>query len=40
MAERVIAAKEPIDVEVEEGETYWWCACGRLSGFADFHAWM
>ena len=29
MAERVIAAKEPIDVEVEEGETYWWCACGR-----------
>ena len=29
MAERVIAAKEPILVEVVEGESYWWCACGR-----------
>ena len=29
MAERLIAAREPIEVEVVEGETYWWCACGR-----------
>jgi CDGSH-type Zn-finger protein len=24
-----IAQKEPIAVEVEAGESYWWCACGR-----------
>ncbi|MCB1472344.1 MAG: CDGSH iron-sulfur domain-containing protein, partial [Rhodobiaceae bacterium] len=24
-----IAAKAPIPVEVEEGKTYFWCACGR-----------
>ncbi len=23
-----IAAREPIAVEVEEGKSYWWCACG------------
>ena len=23
-----IAGKEPIMVSVEEGKTYWWCACG------------
>ena len=25
----IAAAREPIMVEVEEGKTYWWCACGR-----------
>ena len=29
MSEPQIGGKEPIDVEVTEGETYWWCACGR-----------
>lgn len=29
MAEPVIAQREPLRVDVEEGETYWWCACGR-----------
>jgi CDGSH-type Zn-finger protein len=24
-----IAQKSPFQVEVEAGETYWWCACGR-----------
>lgn len=25
----VIAQKSPYPVEVEEGKTYFWCACGR-----------
>lgn len=25
----VIAGREPIGVEVEEGKTYYWCTCGR-----------
>lgn len=25
----VIAGREPIGVEVEEGRIYWWCTCGR-----------
>ena len=29
MTEAVIAAREPIPVEVEAGKTYYWCACGR-----------
>ena len=29
MSDPVVAAKEPIAVEVVEGESYWWCACGR-----------
>ena len=24
-----IARKEPFEVEVESGKTYWWCACGK-----------
>ncbi len=24
-----IAAREPIAVRLEKGQTYWWCACGR-----------
>jgi CDGSH-type Zn-finger protein len=29
MNEPVIAQKVPIEAEVEEGKTYFWCACGR-----------
>lgn len=29
MAEPVIAQKSPYGVEVEEGKTYFWCACGK-----------
>lgn len=35
MSEPVIAKKEPYAVEVEEGKTYYWCACGR-SGSQPF----
>ena len=28
MAEPVIAHKSPFGTEVEEGKSYWWCACG------------
>jgi glutamate synthase domain-containing protein 2/CDGSH-type Zn-finger protein len=27
----VVAAKSPAEVKVEEGETYYWCRCGRSS---------
>ena len=27
--ESTIAAMAPIEVAVESGKTYWWCACGR-----------
>jgi CDGSH-type Zn-finger protein len=27
--EAVIAQKSPYQVELTEGETYYWCACGR-----------
>lgn len=29
MSEAVIAQKEPYEVDVEKGQEYWWCACGR-----------
>ena len=29
MADPVIAQKEPYAVEVKEGKTYFWCACGK-----------
>ena len=29
MTEPVIAQKEPCEVNVEQGNDYWWCACGR-----------
>jgi len=29
MNEPVIAQKAPIEAEVEEGKTYFWCACGQ-----------
>jgi CDGSH-type Zn-finger protein len=25
----IIAAPDPIEVELQPGETYYWCACGR-----------
>ena len=28
MNEPNIAQKTPIEVEVEQGKSYWWCACG------------
>jgi CDGSH-type Zn-finger protein len=31
MSEPVIAQKAPFAVEVEEGKTYFWCACGKSS---------
>lgn len=27
--EPVVAGREPIEVPVEAGKSYWWCACGR-----------
>lgn len=32
MTTPVIAQRFPVEVEVVEGETYWWCACGRSKG--------
>ena len=29
MSEPDIGGREPIVVDVFEGETYWWCRCGR-----------
>jgi len=29
MSEPEIGGREPVAVEVAEGETYWWCRCGR-----------
>ncbi len=29
MTEPIVAQKEPVAVEVTEGEKYWWCACGK-----------
>jgi CDGSH-type Zn-finger protein len=31
MPEPKIADTKPMGVEVEEGETYYWCACGNSS---------
>ena len=28
MAEPVMAQKSPFAVDVQEGRSYWWCACG------------
>jgi len=28
MTEPKIAQKSPYSVDVEEGKSYWWCACG------------
>lgn len=29
MSDPVIASKTPFPIEVEAGQTYWWCRCGR-----------
>ena len=29
MSDPEIGGREPITVDVIEGETYWWCRCGR-----------
>lgn len=29
MTEAVVAKKGAFFADVEEGKTYWWCACGR-----------
>jgi CDGSH-type Zn-finger protein len=29
MSKPEIAQKSPYAVEVEEGKSYWWCACGK-----------
>jgi CDGSH-type Zn-finger protein len=29
MSEPEIGGRQPVMVEVVEGETYWWCRCGR-----------
>lgn len=29
MEKPVIAEKSPIPVDVKEGQTYYWCACGK-----------
>ena len=29
MTEPEIARKEPCEVDVEQGNEYWWCACGK-----------
>jgi CDGSH-type Zn-finger protein len=31
MTQPIAAGNAPIQVEVEAGKTYWWCACGRSS---------
>jgi len=29
MSDPEIPSKEPFEVEVEAGQTYWWCSCGK-----------
>jgi CDGSH-type Zn-finger protein len=29
MSDPEIGGREPVTVDVVEGETYWWCRCGR-----------
>jgi len=29
MSEAHIGGRAPLPIKVEEGETYWWCRCGR-----------
>lgn len=32
MSQSLIAQKSPFGVQVEQGKTYYWCACGRSKG--------
>lgn len=38
MAEPIVAQNEPYAVDVEEGKSYLWCACGlsKTQPFCDF----
>jgi CDGSH-type Zn-finger protein len=29
MTDPVVAGKDPVEVDLEAGTSYWWCACGR-----------
>jgi len=29
MSDRVVAGVKPIVLQLEPGESYWWCRCGR-----------
>ena len=29
MSEPDIGGRQPLPIRVEEGESYWWCRCGR-----------
>jgi CDGSH-type Zn-finger protein len=29
MCEPVVTAKAPMAVEIEAGQAYWWCSCGK-----------
>lgn len=29
MGEPICGGKEPLEVEIKEGQSYWWCSCGR-----------
>ncbi|MEW6678499.1 MAG: CDGSH iron-sulfur domain-containing protein [Pseudomonadota bacterium] len=29
MSDPVVAGKDPVEVQLEAGKSYWWCACGR-----------
>ena len=29
MTDPMIAAREPVQVTVKAGQSYWWCRCGR-----------
>lgn len=31
MADPILAQRSPFAVEVQQGRSYWWCACGRSS---------
>lgn len=31
MAQPELGGREPISVDVEKGESYWWCTCGKSS---------
>ena len=37
MTDPVVAQKAPFGVKVEEGKSYWWCACGlsKEQSFCD-----
>lgn len=29
MTEPIVASKNPLELTLEAGKRYWWCACGR-----------